>query len=95
MPVVRHLMEAWRQRKRKPDRLNVPTLPGQTAHVWSWWQDVRGGMADGEHGITWADLDAWIRVTGIRPTLAEISLMMDIDTEYRAQRREWSRSRSE
>lgn len=57
-------------------------LPAQCEHVWVWFGELaaaRGSNGWGPNPITWADLAAWQRLTGARPTPREVEWILRLD----------------
>ncbi len=65
--------------------LDVPPLPVQLAHVWHWFLELslgRTGSGFGLNALTWADMDAWARLTQRRMTREDITCLKALDAEY-------------
>ena len=65
-----------RRGERHPD-LDGPPLPPAGRHVWAWFCDLARTTGDGP--LSYPDLDAWSRLTGVRPRPWEIALLTAID----------------
>lgn len=52
---------------RVPEGLNGPPFPDRFVHIWEAFLDLHGGRTYGPEGrpnpLTWADVDAWDRLT--------------------------------
>ena len=62
-----------------------PAIPTPLEHVWAWFQDLnrgRGGNGFGANPLSWADIKAWMDLTGARPSPWEISLLKNLDLIY-------------
>lgn len=77
-----HLTAAARQGVESAVReLEGPPLPAALSHVWGWFIELSRARTVGmaANPITWADMDAWSRLTQARPTPFEVSLIQDLD----------------
>lgn len=66
------------------DELAGPPLPAGTHYLWVWFTDLsstRGG-GFGIAAISWVEIDAWMRVTGARPTVWEMDRIREMDRAY-------------
>lgn len=56
-------------------------MPVPLVHVWQWFGELSRGRTCGmaTNPITWSDLDAWARLTGVRPTPLELELIYALD----------------
>jgi len=60
-------------------------LPGSLAHLMDWYLDLRASHAPGPGGpsaLTYAELDAWARLTRQEPTPWEIETLRAIDVAF-------------
>lgn len=69
------------------EQLRNPTaLPEGAAHVLAWFGELsnarRCGLA-GMEAIGFADVEAWSRLTGARPTAREVRLIRGLDDLFR------------
>jgi hypothetical protein len=86
-----HLESVARQLGRRPAGLDGPQLPAWGEHIWSAWLDLHQGRRVGFNGaepLSWADLDAWSRLTGAEMRPDEVALLMRVDREFFAVRGE-------
>ncbi|NTX58150.1 hypothetical protein [Myxococcus sp. CA039A] len=61
-------------------------LPAPLAHVWEWFCQLAGARSAGAFSlapISYQDIDAWARLTGHRPTPAEVGLLRQLDDVFR------------
>jgi hypothetical protein len=70
-----------------PELVGLPELPECAAHVWIWFFQLsnRRTMGMAMNPITWPDIDAWSRLTGIKPRQWELDALTGIDDAYRAE----------
>lgn len=83
-------MSRTRDPKRSAEReaeLACPPFPDALSHVWSAFCRLSGrrtvGMA--ANPITWSDIDAFVRLSGVRLAPWEIRLIEELDDLYRAE----------
>jgi len=61
----------------------VPDVPWPVAHVWEWFvaelSPRRSSSGFGANPLSFADIEAWARLTGRRPTSFEARLLMQLD----------------
>jgi hypothetical protein len=60
-------------------------LPAPAAHVWQWFQELaagRGSNGWGPNPLTWADLGAWQRLTGVHPSPHELGWLLHLDQAW-------------
>lgn len=60
-------------------------MPEEVAYLVRWfWMIGRGrtGTGYGPNPISWAEVEAWARVTGIQPLLWEISALLELDAAW-------------
>lgn len=75
--VREHLETAQRQLGRPIPELEVPPLPEACADWWSLWGEVSGGRPQAFVGVAplgWADLAAWMDLTGRRDVLTPLDV---------------------
>lgn len=70
----------------KPEKLNIPEVPGCFAHCVLLWQELHrnreaGGMG-GVGSITWRDLHAFTSVTGTSLSKGDIEAIRVIEDEF-------------
>jgi hypothetical protein len=71
-----------RQTGRRPPALDPPPPPPGTEHVWAWFQALnagRGSNGFGSNPIAWADIAAWVSLTGTLIRAAEIEALFALD----------------
>jgi len=62
------------------------SLPPALAHVWAWFCELSGARGAGMYSlapITFQDIEAWARLTGHRPSPAEVGLLRQLDDVFR------------
>lgn len=67
--------------------LNGPTVPVPMRYLIDWWHEVglgRGAGGFGPAAITWADVDAWARVTQTPVSGAEALVLLRMDRAFLA-----------
>lgn len=81
-----HLQEAAKHHaKGAAEALAGPELPESCAHVWTWFCELAvsrpAPAAPGQlpPRFTYAELDAWARLSGARPRPWEIALLRELD----------------
>jgi hypothetical protein len=73
-----HLVKVWKQTGKKPKELEEqPECPQELFHVWEWFLELMPGG-----GFSWANLDAWGRLSGVNPTAYETRLLSRLQTVY-------------
>jgi hypothetical protein len=81
-----HLVSAWERSGVQPDRLrNAPKLPTGAESLWRDFlalHGCRGSSGMGPLRISWADLDAYQRVQGIRLAPWEVEAIRRADNAY-------------
>ena len=79
--------EEWaRFRQEAPEQ---PEIPHNVLHVWQWFFDLSSQRHSGPEALTWADFEAWARLTGEEPTQQEWRMLVAMDRAYlKAVRRE-------
>jgi hypothetical protein len=80
---VRQALESVaRQTGKIPDALNIEPLPPECEYLWRWFRDLSGSrtIGFGINPITYLDILAWSRLTGVRPEPWEVRIIRDIDT---------------
>ena len=68
--------------------LTVPPMPDELAHVWSVFCRLNARRRSGFaiEPIAWGDLDAFLRLTGVRLSIFEIQLIEMLDDLFRAKK---------
>jgi hypothetical protein len=69
----------------RPPALDGPEVPLQTAHVLGWFYEIsqgRTGTGFGPNPLTWAGIEAWMRLTGTVVHPWEIRLLKGLDRLY-------------
>lgn len=84
------------KRARKAERraeleaqLECPPLPLELAYVWRTWHRLsnrRGSNGFDLNPIGWGDIDAFVRLSGLRLRPWEIALIEMLDDSFRAER---------
>lgn len=67
--------------------LQGPVLPMSCAHVWAWFLELaaaRSANGTSLNPVGFADIDAWARLTGRRPTPWEVGALRALDTVWLA-----------
>ena len=68
-----------------------PEYPESLAYLDGWYQDISAGRREGMYAIaplTWSDIDAWIRRTGVEPYPHESRALLTLDAAFRSGLRE-------
>lgn len=71
-------------RKAKAD-LEPPELPYCVEHLWRWFCELHLGRGTGGFGpsrVTYADIDAWSRLTRTQVRPAEVRAILAVDNEW-------------
>ncbi|NOK32337.1 hypothetical protein HMI49_03860 [Corallococcus exercitus] len=71
--------------KPPPELLEAPPLPEALAHVWGWFAELsnaRGAGAFTLNPISFPDMEAWVRLSGHRPTPFEVQLLRRLDESF-------------
>lgn len=89
---LRERLEGLLKRARTPERraeieaeLGVPEMPAAIAYLWSAFQRIRsrrGGNGFGPVPIMWADIDAFVRLSGVRLAPWEIEIVEALDDAW-------------
>jgi len=77
-------LEAMEKRSGRQLLPDEPLFPAVVEYLWEWFQQLhatRGG-GFGPASITYAEIDAWSRQTGTRPTPWEVEQLKGIDREW-------------
>ncbi len=77
-----HLESVERQTGRRPAALDGPPLPPDVAHVWFWFLELsaaRGSNGWGPNALGFADIFAWISLTGTLTRPPEIAAILMLD----------------
>lgn len=62
--------------------LEAPEFPDLLQYVWEWFGELgkrRSYHASGANPLTWAEVEAWSRMTGSAPTYRECLLLFRLD----------------
>lgn len=82
------MASAARQLGRAPKSLlGGPVCPEAMVGVWHWFLELhgaRGAAAFGANPLGWTEIDAWARLTGIRPTRFELDCLLALDRRWRS-----------
>jgi hypothetical protein len=60
-------------------------MPENYAHCWAWFGELsrtRSSNGFGQNPISYAEIDAWSRLTNIELTPLEVSAIMQLDSAY-------------
>lgn len=86
LPLKEHLMAAWQRTGRQPAKLaNAPAMPIGCGRLWADFLELshcRGSTQTGAMPITFADLDAWQRVRGVRLEAWEVDAIRRADMAF-------------
>lgn len=65
-------------------QLQAEAVPAAGLHVWEWFWDLRAAAPDGfgRSPITYQEIDAWIRCTGLEPRPWEIRAIRAMDLAF-------------
>ena len=67
----------------------APDLPHNVLHVWGWFFDLSTQRHSGPEPLSWAEFEAWSRLTGEQPVAEEWLMLLAMDRAYlKAVRRE-------
>lgn len=80
-----HLRAVERQTRRTPPELIGPDFPREFATVWAWFAELnetRGANGFGPSPLAYAEIDAWRRLTGRRPSPADIAILRALDRAW-------------
>lgn len=67
--------------------LAEPDIPPDGALLWSWWRELASGRGNNGFGplpISWADMDAWARLTGTPLSPWQAGTLRDMDNAFLA-----------
>lgn len=82
-PLLAHLQASWRATGNKPDLLaNAPKAPEGTEQLWADFLELhcsRGSTGFGAMRITFADIEAWQGVRGVRLDAFETDCIRRVD----------------
>jgi hypothetical protein len=82
--IRKHLEQVERQTGAVIPDLHPDPPPPEVDHLWRWFNDLhntRGG-GFGPQAISYAEIDAWARLTGSSPTPWEVSVLRRLDVAY-------------
>ncbi len=68
-----------------PALVGEHSLPEPLAHVWAWFCELSNARTPGAFAvasISYQDMEAWARLTGHRPTAAEVALLRELDAAF-------------
>jgi len=80
-----------KQTGRTPPELDGPACPELARHLWEWFGELHAARTHsglGPNPISWPDLDAWSRLTGVRPSPSELYCLRALDAAWFAVQRE-------
>lgn len=88
-----HIEQAAEQLGKAPEELwpvddeadDAPEIPEDGLYLWNWFQELsagRGNNGFGPTAITWADMEAWARLTAIEPTPFETLTLRSMDAAF-------------
>lgn len=92
-----HLESVERQTGKTPDKLIPPDFPDAVGHLWEWFIDLDRARPSGGFGpsaISYAEIDAFARLTGAEPTPFEVDVLRALDREYLATVVAWREAES-
>ena len=71
---------------RMPDELaNAPACPPELLHVWRWFTELHATRQHGAFGaqsISYAEIDAWARLSGIQARPFEVAALLAVDNAF-------------
>lgn len=81
MTLREHLQSAEAQTGVEIPELHQERVPIEVAHIWEWFKDLHAARAAsfGPSPISYADIEAWARLTGRAPTRWEVSCIKRLD----------------
>lgn len=89
-----HLLQVCKQTGKTPEELGfalpeevVPDVPENGEYLWAWFQELSSGRGNNELGVlplSWADMDAWARLTGNFPESWETAILRSMDGAFLA-----------
>ncbi|MGA0608827.1 phage tail assembly chaperone [Caldimonas sp. KR1-144] len=83
--------------RRHPD-LDGPGIDPGLAYLTEWWRELDEARAEGFNGLqplSYAEIEAWARLTGRSPSVDEVTTLQRIDRAYRRMYAEESARRRE
>lgn len=73
-----HLNKVWEQTGVKPKELaDQPELPKELDYIWGWFIEILGGGT-----FSWAELQSWASIRGVRLQAGEIELLLSLNNLY-------------
>ena len=88
------MIQVCRQTGKTPEELGLelpeetgPGVPENGEYLWAWFQELSSGRGNNGFGVlplTWADMDAWARMTGTRPEPWETAILRSMDEAFLA-----------
>ena len=82
-----HLQQVERATGRAPPELvGECALPPALAHVWEWFCELSNARPAGFYAVaplSYEAMESWARLTGHRPTPAEVALLRRLDDAFR------------
>lgn len=89
-----HLLQVCKQTGKTPEELGVslpedvaPDVPENGEYLWAWFQELSSGRGNNGFGVlplSWADMDAWARLTGNQPEPWETAILRNMDDTFLA-----------
>lgn len=73
-------------------QLDAAEINPATEHIWAWFFELRSSVPDGfsRSPISFQEIDAWIRCTGLDPRPWEVRALRAMDLEFHRYHRERS-----
>jgi hypothetical protein len=64
--------------------INMPKVPGETAHIWEWFCDLSGARTSGMviNPISWADMQGYFFLHRLAPERWEVRALRLVDEAY-------------
>lgn len=89
-----HFLQVCKQTGKTPEELGfalpeeaVPDVPENGEYLWAWFQELSSGRGNNGFGVlplSWADMDAWARLTGNQPEPWETAILRSMDGAFLA-----------
>lgn len=76
-----HLEALARRTGRRPTLLDVPPLPPETEHLWSWFITLHPSRPP-DRPLSFPEIDAWARLTGETPAPWEVAALRAVDRAW-------------
>jgi hypothetical protein len=77
-----HLEAVAARSERARRLLEGPALPEEGAYLWHWFCEL-AAASKYDQPVGYAELDAWVRLTGARPTPREVATLRALDGAWR------------